>query len=410
MPKDFIKKWLFILLLIISCFVIGLRTGIGFFYFFFCFLVSLVVLSFSWIIIGYLFSHITLTRKVQYRVEEEEVLKVEVVFENSGFLPLFNCVLEDYLSPAAQDQRNKQILLHSIWGKSQISLTYDCVCSLRGGYKIGPLAVYFFDPLGLFFFKKVFAQYSDLYVYPKTFKIRKFPQLIKGVLPWFGIEATRVSGDDDDFFGVREYKQGDPISRIHWFSTARKNHLIVKQFQHQNYFRAGIVFSLERSKNIGQGRDNTTEYTVKIAASVAKYLIEKDVSLGLLAHAGELVYIPFNKGQEHLEDILKFLAVAKADSNVSLEEIFEEFSSYMPSDSTLVVIIQDGDWEYLSQILFLTKKNVSIIPIILVTASFLSESDENKFIKDTAMKLSYSYGLNPIFVSRQDNLEGLFVR
>lgn len=353
-----------------------------------------------------------MVRRTVSKVEEDDILEIETEIKHNGFLPLFNFVLEDYLSCASSldSERQRWILLDYLGAKSFLNLKYHCLCPQRGKYEIGPFVVYFFDPCGLFFLKRTYYVYSELYVYPRTFTIRRFPPLAKGILPWFGIETTRASGDEDEFYGVREYKEGDPIKRIHWISTARKNRLIVKQFQRQSFFRATIIFNLGKYKNFGEGKERVAEYIIKIAASLAKYLIERDVSLEIIAHVGEAVHIPFNKGTEHLGNILKFLAVAQAESKVGLSEIFEEFSRRIPNDSNLIVIMLDKDWEYLPNILLLEKRNVSLIPLILISSTFRYSFKKQEVIKDIEIKSSQVFNLNPILFSRGDNLEECFLK
>lgn len=377
-----------------------------FFHFFFWFLVSVAAINLAWIGLEYFTIRLNLSRRFTGKVEEDDTLEIETLIKNNSFFPAFNLVLEDDLSCSPGE---KELLLVDYLGAgSALELKYSCLCPLRGNYKIGPFTVYFFDPFGIFFLKKTYYIYTQLYVYPRTFEIKKFPVLTRGFLPWFGIQTTQVSGDEDEFFGIREYKEGDPIKKIHWISTARKRALIVKQFQRQSFFRATIIFNLEKEKNFGAGKERVAEYTIRIAASLAKYLIEKGISTEIIAHAGEIVYIPFNKGPEYLEDIFKFLATAQAESRVSLGEIFEEFSLYIPGDSNLIVIIPDTDWEYLSAMLSLKKRNINIMPMVLVTSTFLNPFDKEKIKKDIRIKISPDANLNPIFFAQGDNLEEFF--
>lgn len=337
-------------------------------------------------------------------------MEIETLIKNNSFLPVFNLVLEDQLTCADPKERKRLFLIEYLGARSFLNIRYNCLCPLRGKYNLGPFVVYFFDLFGLFFFKRTYYIHSQLYVYPWTFRIKKFPQLVKGVLPWFGIETTRFSGDEDEFFGIREYKEGDPVKRIHWVSTSRKNTLIVKQFQRQSFFRATMLFNLEKDKNFGEGKERVAEYIIKIAASISKYLLERDISLEIIVHAGEIVHIPSNKGPEHLEDIFKFLATAQAESRVSLGEIFEEFSRYIPNDSSLIIIMLDTDRKYLQSMLLLEKRNIFIIPLILGSSTFLYPLDRENVLKELEMKISPTSNLKPMFFSRGDNLEEVFLK
>jgi len=408
----FIKKWVLLFIVIISSLIIGMRVPIGFFHLLFWFLTVTVAINIIWVAIVYFGLKLHLVRKTVSKIREDDSLEIETWVKNDSFLPGFNIVLADNLSCADFKQRKKFLLIEHLAAKSFVNLRYSCRCPMRGKYNIGPLVVYFFDPFGIFFLKKTFRIYSELYVYPQTFAIKRFPDLVKGVLPWFGIDTSRVRGDEDEFFGIREYKEGDPIKRIHWVSSARNNTLIVKQFQRQSFFRATIMFNLEKEKNFGEGKEKVAEYIVKIAASICQYLAERaiDISLQVIVHADRIVHIPFNKGEEHLEDINKFLATAQAESKFSLAEILEGFSGHIPNDSTLIVIMLDKDWQYLQDILQLKARNIFLIPLILISSTFLSSFDKQEVAEDMKIKLSHMFNFRPMLISCHDNLEEAFLK
>ena len=274
---------------------------------------------------------------------------------------------------------------------------------------MGPFVIYFFDPLNLFYFKRTYYVYSGVVVYPQIFKIERLPALTRSILPWFGIETARTSGDDDEFYGTREYKDGESVKRIHWISSARKNKLIVKQFQLQSFFGTTIIFNLEKAKNLGEGKESVAEYIIKIAASVAHYLTERGVSIELLAHIGEIVHLPFNKGQEHLENILKILAIAQAESRISFSEAFEEFARYIPNDSSLVAVMSDQDYTDLPRMVSLYSRGVSLIPLIVVSDTFLPVFDKKKIMRQTKIKVSNLVNMHAKFVSQGDNLSEAFI-
>jgi uncharacterized protein (DUF58 family) len=343
------------------------------------------------------------------RATEGDTLEVSARIRNTSFLPVFNFILEDKFSFTRSVQEKKNFFVSFLNLKSSCEVNYDFLCFKRGEYKTGPFVVYFFDPLNLFFFKRTYPVYSEVVVYPRIFRIEKFPPLTRSILPWFGIETARSSGDDDEFYGVREYKDGESVKKIHWISSARKNKLIVKQFQLQSFFGATIIFNLEKAKNLGQGKESVAEYIIKIAASVASYLNEKGVSIELLAHIGEIVHLPFNKGQEHLDNILRILAVAQAESRISFREAFEEFARYIPNDSSLVAVMSDQDYKDLPHMLSLCGRGVSLIPLIVVSDTFSPVFDKKKVLRQSKVKISNLVNMQAKFFSQGDNLSEAFI-
>jgi uncharacterized protein (DUF58 family) len=247
-----------------------------------------------------------------------------------------------------------------------------------------------------------------MYVYPRMVTINKFPSLMKGTAPWFGIGSTRSGGGDDEFFGIRDYRPQDPMKSIHWISTARKNKLIVKEFQQQNFYRATIVFNLSQESNLGEGRDSVSEYIIRLAASVSKYLLDNDIAVEVIAHTGEIVHIPSNKGAEHLNEILKFLTVSRPESNVSIAEIFKEFMRFIPEDSNLIVIMLDRDWETFLTHATAGRHNISLFPLILLASSFVTGYQRQETRVEAKIKFVQKLDLNALVFSAGDDLARVF--
>jgi len=408
MYKKFLGKWIIFLALLGLSLFMSLKTSFASYCFLFWMLLAMPLVSFLWLVLVYFGRKLNLSRKITLKVEEDDSLEISLEVKNKGFLPVSDVVLEDFLSCAPAAEKQKFVMLDFLTPGSTNKSAYRCLCPRRGRYDLGPLIAYFFDPLGLFYFKEKYPVYSELYVYPRTFNIRKFPALNRGSSPWLGIETSRVSGDDDEFYGVREYKRGDPLKRIHWMASARRNQLIVKEFQRQSFFRATLMFNLEKDDNFGEGKESVAEYSIKIAASIAKYLINLGVSVEIISHAGELVHIPFNKGVEHLEEIFRFLTIAQPESRITLLELFETFHRNILEDSSLIVVMTDKNKVFLPAMLSLGVRNVSLIPVILNSSTFLTNSSGLKDAQDYGIAISEKTKVNPIYISRQDNLEEKF--
>lgn len=408
MYKKFLGKWIALLVILGLSLFMSLKTTFASYCFLFWILLAVPLVSFLWLVLTYLGRNLYLNRKITLKIEEDDFLDISLEIKNRSILPIFDVILEDFINCALAADKQKFIMLDFLLPGSISRLTYRCLCPQRGRYDIGPLTAYFFDPLGLFYFKQKYPVFSEVYVYPRTFKIRKFPTLNKGTSPWMGVETSRVSGDDDEFYGVREYRRGDPLKKIHWMASARKNLLIVKEFQRQSFFRATIMFNLQKDDNFGEGKESVAEYSIKIVASIVKYLINLGVSVELISHAGEVVHIPFNKGEEHLEEILRFLTIAQPESRVTLLEIFETFQRNVLEDSSLIVVMTDKNIMFLPAMLSLGVRNVSMIPVILNSETFKKDYSAEKNILDYGIDISEQAKINPIYINCRDNLAEKF--
>ncbi|MCU0666343.1 MAG: DUF58 domain-containing protein [Candidatus Omnitrophica bacterium] len=410
MARLFIKKWIFIGVLILAMPIIALKTGIAFFYFSSWFLLFFILGNIFWVVFSFVLLDVQIKRQFFPTAVEGETIEVQVSIKNKSLLGAYNILFQDNCPCGRHGQAEKNMPVWHIPAQSWFYVKYNLYCLRRGKYTLGPFHAYVLDPFGIFYLTVHLPVYDDLYVYPRIFRIEKFPELAKGNAPWFGIQTTRSIGEDDEFFGLREYRAGDSLRRVHWMSTARMNQVIVKQFQRQGFCRATIMFSLLHKYDLSSGEKRLSDYIVSLAASITKYLLDQGVSVELVAHTGSYARIDFNKGNEHMQEILKFLSVAQADSQTSVVELFEGHRRFLQHDSTVIIIMPDAEWEILSAAVPLDKRDFSFIPLVLLSASFLSNLSTERVIKDSQIKLLNSTTFSPVVLPCNQYFEEAFLR
>jgi uncharacterized protein (DUF58 family) len=83
------------------------------------------------------------------------------------------------------------------------------------------------DPIGLFRHRGPSIDSELALVLPRFTALAERPQTRE-------VEASLAApraGSGTEMFGVREYRRGDPLRRIHWRSSARHGELIVREFE-----------------------------------------------------------------------------------------------------------------------------------------------------------------------------------
>jgi uncharacterized protein (DUF58 family) len=92
------------------------------------------------------------------------------------------------------------------------------------------------DPLGLFRQTVREDDREQSLVLPRFMSLRSqpLPREVEAA-----VTAPRA-GHGTEIFGVREYRPGDPLRRIHWRSTARRGELIVREFEPPGVRHVGI--------------------------------------------------------------------------------------------------------------------------------------------------------------------------
>ncbi|MEQ1827892.1 MAG: DUF58 domain-containing protein [Pirellula sp.] len=66
------------------------------------------------------------------------------------------------------------------------------------------------------------------------------------------LKRTKSLSDEGEFFGLRSYRPGDSPRWIHWRSSARRDELVVKQFQNENSRELVVLLDLFRPGNLSQ--------------------------------------------------------------------------------------------------------------------------------------------------------------
>ena len=406
------SKIISFLIIIISSFILGTKTNIEMFYLLFSLFVTIVFMDILLLAINLLMiGKIQVARKMITEITENEYLNINLTLYNKGIYPLFNIELNDFLGCASKD-KHKSIFIDWLKPKKKFMANYSCICEKRGKYTIGPVTLTFYGLLGIVYAKKTLGIRNTVYVYPQTFEIKKTPSLTKGYLPWFGLETIPSSGEDDEFFGLREYKFGDPLKRIHWLSVARKNKLMVKEFQRCSFYQVTVIFILNKTENAGKGKESVSEYIIKIAASLTRYFIEKNICIEILAHAGKLAkYYPSNKGKDYMEEIFKFYAEAEAESKISVGEFLYEYYNLIPHHSTLFIILTEKNIDTLLGILHLKELDISIVALVVISATFSNNPPDKKgldVIKGEIISRLYNAKIEALLFCKGDNLEEIF--
>jgi len=171
------------------------------------------------------------------------------------------------------------------------------------------------------------------------------------------------------------------------------------------------MLDLMKQSNIGSGRETTLEYAIRIAASLAKFLIESKYSVQLLAYGKKMLHLPFDKGQNHLSRILKLLATVEVDGTVPLSQLLVETTPLIPVHSELLLIMLDTDLTALQRAIGLVAKSVSVRPFMLFRSSFAYFEKEDIIKKDIRKKQVETFsssGIVPHIFYCGDNLETSF--
>jgi uncharacterized protein (DUF58 family) len=294
--------------------------------------VTLAVLPLTSYLLAYLFAtRFTATRAHPVTVNEGKQFPVTLKVEAQGGLPQAAIRVADIapeflqateLTDEVGGERplNTEIALPlDFWDGKSGERSYGLLPLKRGVYALGPARLETTDPLGLFSFSANLPVDSEVVVHPEPILARD--QAVGGE-GTFGIrerDGKTRRGEGMDFHGVREYRSGDALRRVHWPTTARTGKLAVVEFERAYQQDVVIGLDLAAGTDYGVGRDTTLEYAVKVAATLVARTLLAGGGVTLITQQHKAVVKP-REGDPDASRFMLFdiLARVQADAETSL--------------------------------------------------------------------------------------------
>jgi len=260
----------------------------------------------------------------------------------------------------------------------------------RGSFTLGPTLLSSGDPFGLFPVTAREASTSTLLVYPLIVDLAQFPSPA-GLLSGGEALRRRTHQITPNASGIREYEPGDPLNRIHWVSTARRDRLMVKEFELDPLAPVWIFLDAAQHVQVSQpykqeseipvnyfGKKqakyslppSTEEYAVSAAASIARYFIQRKRAVGLACKGDALYTLAAETGGRQLGKILEALALLRAEGNLSLLALVMAQARHLPRGSTVVVITSSTGNDNVAAVDHLLRRSLRPVVALVDAQSF----------------------------------------
>jgi uncharacterized protein (DUF58 family) len=215
-------------------------------------------------------------------------------------------------------------------------LRYRAHCTRDWGvYAVGPLALRASDPLGLFPVERLLGQLEPFAVFPRVHDVAGLERL--GARPSLTLQDVTSGrpGQSAAYLGVREYRSGDDLRRIHWPATARRGRPVVKEHEVDLTPYFTLFLDLDRRNRAGTGRKSILEYLVRSAASLLWSATRHGHVVQVL---GTGLYVPPGRGALHMTHALYELIRVRQDADRELLDAVEAHLAHLPAGSTATLL------------------------------------------------------------------------
>ena len=357
----------------------------------------LLIISFAWAWANITYVHlsrVTRTRRAQVGRPLEERFTVR----NTSRIPKLWLEVRDF---ATLPNHFSSHVVNGLGPRRTYSWRTTTVCRQRGRYQLGPIQLKSSDPFGLFPMQRDLVPTTNVIIYPLTFEIHQFA-LPLGVLPGGDALRRRTHYITTNASGVRDYAPGDSFSRIHWRSTARRERLIVKEFELDPLADIWIVPDMAVFSHVAPRQDafaplpgkgelpewmrleefklpaTTEEYTVTIAASLAQYFLRHDRAVGMLGYGQTNEVVQPDRGERQMNRILETLSVLRAEGEVPIADVLHAESHLFPRGTTVIVVTPTTRESWPTAARQLVRRGLRVVTVLVNPASFGGSQSTDK--------------------------------
>jgi uncharacterized protein (DUF58 family) len=274
-------------------------------------------------------------REVYASAFEGDSVAVDLHLENRSRRAAFLVEVGDAFGPGIGD---RQLLLEPgpLPPASRRHLRYRAHCTRDWGvYAVGPVSLRAADPFGLFPVERGLGQLEPFAVFPRVHDVAGLERL--GARPSLTPQDVTSArpGQSAAYLGVREYRSGDDLRRVHWPATARQGRPVVKEYEVDLTPYFTLFVDLDRRNRAGTGRKSILEYLVRSAASLLWSATRHGHVVQVL---GAGLFVPPGRGELHLTHALYELIRVRQAADLELLEAVEAHLPHLLPGSTATLL------------------------------------------------------------------------
>jgi len=211
-------------------------------------------------------------------------IKIRVI--NSYLFPVRTKIIDEV--PFQFQKRDFGIDTNIPKGESKF-FNYELRPTERGVYSFGSLNVFASSQLGLFARRFNFDKSQEVPVYPSFLQLRKYDLMaFTNRLFEYGLKKIRRIGHTMEFEQIKDYVMGDDIRNINWKATAKKNHLMVNQYQDEKSQPVYSVIDKGRVMKMPFDELSLLDYAINATLVISNIALKKQDKAGMFSFSNTI--------------------------------------------------------------------------------------------------------------------------
>ena len=241
---------------------------------------------------------------------------IEIHIKNYFTFPVVAKIIDEIPN---QFQKRDFLLHQKIKASSNKEFQYSLRPTERGEYEFGKLIVYVQTPLKLVSRRFDFEDNTQIATYPSFMQLKKFDLMALAYRNEYGIKKIRKIGHTMEFEQIKEYVLGDDIRTINWKATAKRNQLMINQYQDEKSQPIYSIIDKGRVMKMPFNGLSLLDYAINATLVMSNVTIKKHDKAGMFT---------FSKKVEN-----RVVAERRSNQmNLILETLYNIKTDYKESD------------------------------------------------------------------------------
>ncbi len=210
----------------------------------------------------------------------------------------------------------------------------------RGRYRVSGLRLATRFPFGLLRAHRDFPQAAALVVWPALGRLRK-ELLAGGAAEVSDAAPSQRRSGADEFFGLREYRQGDNPRWIHWKRSAATGSPIVREMSKPLPDVLYVLLDTQLA-DASQAQRRLRERLISFAATLIDHAFRRQYRVGLAAaYSDRAVVVPAGAGRGRRSALLDVLADVDDNADRSFSKLLQAVRPGLLRHAHVVVVGAD---------------------------------------------------------------------
>ena len=223
-------------------------------------------------------------------------------------------------------------------GGEMTKVTLALMPRRRGVLRLNDLRAELPDPLGLFQRRRAMLnEENEVLIIPQRYRLPNLDLGGRSELKVGGETASTIRGEGGEFMGLREYRAGDSLRKIHWKAWARTGQPIVKEFEEMRFPRYGLVLDT----SLKESGPELLEEAISVAASFVSTMDRESCLLDLMFVREEPEVFTAGRGVARTDGLMEVLARVEGSDGGSYDSLRELVLRYA-AEMTACVLVLSG--------------------------------------------------------------------